>query len=100
MQRLGEELESLRQERDKLFDQLNDMAGRAGEWYEKAKEVQRQHDELKASQSQSQQIPNLDVVRDRVLSNLNRKVGKQSPEYKRTKTVLDSFIEEVKHDSP
>ncbi len=37
--------------------------------------------------------PDLEAVRARILSNL--KVGKQSPEYKRTKAAIDQFINEL-----
>lgn len=37
-----------------------------------------------------QQLPDLESVRDRILSDL--RVGKQAPEYKRTKSTLDKFI--------
>jgi hypothetical protein len=42
---------------------------------------------------QSQQQPNLEVIRERILSGL--RVGKQAPEYKRTKSVIDKFIAQV-----
>ena len=35
-------------------------------------------------------MPDLEAVRERILSGL--RVGKQSPEYKRTKAVIDRFI--------
>lgn len=40
-------------------------------------------------------MPDLDTIRNRIL--LQLKVGKQSPEYKRSKAVLDKFIAEVEH---
>ena len=64
------------------------MTARAGAWYEKAVAVQRDRDGVK------EHLPDLEAVRDRILSGLG--VGKQSPQYKRTKAVLDGFIEEVK----
>lgn len=39
-------------------------------------------------------LPDLEAVRDRILSSL--KVGKQAPEYKRTKAAIDRFIAEVR----
>jgi hypothetical protein len=36
----------------------------------------------------------LEGVRDRILSGL--KMGKQSPEYKRTKAAIDRFISELR----
>jgi hypothetical protein len=39
-------------------------------------------------------MPSLEAVRDHILSDL--KVGKQSPEYKRTKAAIDRFISEVR----
>ena len=38
-------------------------------------------------------MPDLDAVRERILSEL--RVGKQAPEYKRTKAVIDRFIAEL-----
>ena len=38
-------------------------------------------------------MPDFEAVRERILSGL--KVGKQSPEYKRTKAVIDRFIAEL-----
>jgi hypothetical protein len=43
---------------------------------------------------QSQQLPDLEVVRDRILSGV--KLGKQAPEYKRLKAAIDRFIAEVR----
>ena len=45
-------------------------------------------------QQQHQQLPDLEAVRERILSTL--KLGKQSPEYKRIKAAIDRFIEEVR----
>jgi hypothetical protein len=45
---------------------------------------------------QNQELPDLEAVRDRILSTL--KVGKQSPEYKRTKAAIDRFIAELLSD--
>ncbi len=39
-------------------------------------------------------MPDLALVRERILSGL--KVGKQSPEYKRTKAAIDRFISELR----
>ncbi len=39
-------------------------------------------------------MPALEAVSERILSGL--RVGKQSPEYKRTKAVLERFISEVR----
>lgn len=39
-------------------------------------------------------MPDFEAVRERILSGL--KVGKQSPEYKRTKAVLERFISELR----
>lgn len=50
-------------------------------------------DEAESLKRESQQLPDLQSVRDRYLSKL--KVGKQAPEYKRTKAVIDRFIGEV-----
>jgi len=43
---------------------------------------------------QQQQMLELEGVRDRILSGL--KMGKQSPEYKRTKAAIDRFISELR----
>ena len=47
-------------------------------------------EEVESLKQQSMQLPELETVRDRILSNL--KVGKQSPEYKRTKSLIERFI--------
>ncbi len=41
-------------------------------------------------------MPDFALVRERILSGL--RVGKQSPEYKRTRAVIDRFIAEVRSD--
>lgn len=41
-------------------------------------------------QAEQQQLPDLEQERDRYLASL--KLGKQAPEYKRTKSILDRFI--------
>lgn len=46
--------------------------------------------ELAANQASQSQQPDLEAIRDRVLASL--KLGKQAPEYKRTKKAIDSFI--------
>jgi len=51
-------------------------------------------DEVESFKQESQQLPDLDATRDRILSGL--KVGKQSPEYKRTKAAIDRFIAELR----
>lgn len=51
-------------------------------------------DEAESFRQESQQLPDLEATRDRILSGL--KVGKQSPEYKRTKAAIDRFISEVR----
>lgn len=51
-------------------------------------------DEAESFKQDSQQLPAFETVRDRILSGL--KVGKQSPEYKRTKASLDRFIAELR----
>lgn len=47
-------------------------------------------DAAESPKQESQQLPDLESVRDRYLSKLH--VGKQAPEYKRTKSTLDKFI--------
>ncbi|MCA1991535.1 MAG: hypothetical protein LDL41_05740 [Coleofasciculus sp. S288] len=59
-------------------------------------EVERLRQELDTtteSTRQSLEQPNLEALRDRVLSSL--KLGKQSPGYKTTKKALEKFIEEL-----
>lgn len=63
---LKNELEQLRQERDRLASALAECQA-----------------------SQPQQL-NYQAIRDRVLASL--RLGKQAPEYKRTKKAIDSFI--------
>lgn len=50
--------------------------------------------EAESLRQQPQTLPDLEAVRDRLLAGL--RVGKQSPEYKRTKTAIDRFIAEVR----
>lgn len=50
-------------------------------------------EELERSQSK-QKLPDLEVVRDRVL--LSLKLGKQAPEYKRVQKVIERFIGELR----
>jgi hypothetical protein len=58
---------------------------------DEAESLRQQLEVAKAPNLLSQ--PDLEIVRDRILSGL--KVGKQSPEYKRTKAAIDRFIGEV-----
>ncbi len=51
-------------------------------------------EEAASLRQESQQLPDLSAIRDRILSEL--RVGKQAPEYKRTKTTLDRFIAELR----
>lgn len=43
-------------------------------------------------------MPDMDATRDRILQNL--KLGKQAPEYKRTKSLLNKFIAELRSPEP
>lgn len=52
--------------------------------------MQRLRAENAELRQESQQLPDLESVRVRYLSNL--RFGKQAPEYKRTKSTLDKFI--------
>ena len=51
-------------------------------------------DAAESPKQESQQLPDLESVRDRYLSEL--KVGRQAPEYKRTKATIDQFIKKVR----
>lgn len=84
------EIQALKDELHQLRSQLEDMAAHAAEWYEKAKEYEQQ---LQDKESVGAPLPDLEVVRDRILQSL--KLGKQAPEYKRTKATLDRFIHEL-----
>ncbi len=55
--------------------------------------MQRLRAENAELRQQKEQLPDLEAVRDRILSGLQ--VGKQAPEYKRTKSVIDKFIANV-----
>lgn len=109
--KLRSQLAALSSERDRLSYQLNDQATRAGEWYEKAKEAQRERDELVElnhaltielsrvkTQGSQEQLPDLEAVRDRVLAGL--KLGKQAPGYKAAVKVLDRFVAELRSQTP
>lgn len=56
--------------------------------------VFRLRDEAKSLRQQEKQLPDLEAVRDRILSEL--RVGKQAPEYKRTKAAIDKFIVQMR----
>lgn len=81
-----EQIEALKHEVAHLQKQLEGQAAKAGEWYGIAKERQQ---EIERLQSQ-QQFPDLELECDRYLASL--RLGKQAPEYKRTKSTLDRFI--------
>lgn len=51
-------------------------------------------DEAESFRQESQQLPNFEAVRDRILYGL--KLGKQAPGYKRTKAAIDRFISELR----
>ncbi len=70
---LEAELEQLQQERDRLTQERSSLAL-----------------ELAACQTSQPQQPDLESSRDRFLATLP--VGKQAPEYKRTKKAIDGFI--------
>ncbi len=56
--------------------------------------MQRLRDKAASFKQKSQQLPDLEAIRDRILYGL--KLGKQAPEYKRTKATIDKFIGEVR----
>lgn len=81
------QLDDVIAERDNARSQLEDMAASSAEWYEKASLCNQQLQNSRAL------LPDLDAVRDRILQSL--KLGKQAPEYKRTKAILERFIHEL-----
>lgn len=72
-------MESLRQERTELQDQVEQLQSSG---------------QLKVELPSDTALSDLEEMRDRILASLGR--GKQSPEYKRTKAALDRFIRELK----
>ena len=88
IRRQSREIQALEDELHQVRSQLEDMAGKAGEWYDKAKEC-----EQRLEEHSNQQLLSLEAVRDRILQGL--KLGRQAPEYKRTKAILERFIQEL-----
>lgn len=91
----------MRDEAESLKRQIEQMAAIASELdevREQLKEALHERDAL-AEPHQRLSLSDLELVRDRILANLYRRVGKQSPEYKRTKSVLDNFIDEVEREA-
>lgn len=76
------ELEALKEENAQLRSHLEKAQA-------EAKSCHEQIDRLKTA------TPNLEVARARYLASLP--LGKQAPEYKRTKSVLDRFIAALQH---
>lgn len=76
---LKAELDQVRNERDELVELNNSLVVELDKFKTK---------------NEVEQLPDLEAIRDRVLSSL--RVGKQSPEYKRTKTAIDRFINELR----
>ena len=76
------------------------LAAESDELREQLKQAQKEHEKLAneidslRDQSQSHQLPALEVLRERVLSSL--KLGKQAPGYKAAVKALDLFIGEVR----
>ena len=83
---LRSQLDDVKVERDNVQSQLNHMASKAREWYDKAKECEQR---LQSEPT----FPDLEAVRERILQSL--KLGKQAPEYKRSKAILERFIQEL-----
>lgn len=71
---------------------LKDETSRLKDELEQARlDCARLRQELVVCQAKSQKQPlDLEAIRDRFLASL--RLGKQAPEYKRTKKILDSFI--------
>lgn len=90
VEQLKLQLAVLSDENARLKEQLDDQAEKAGQWYDKAKQLQGEIELL-----ETQQLPDLEAERDRFLAGL--RCGKQAPEYKRTKATIDRFIGEVRN---
>ena len=77
----AEELQELRQERDVTLDTVDALLSECERYLKRIQELEAKF---------------TPATRDRVLSTLG--VGKQSPQYKRVKAVLDQFVNEVQGD--
>lgn len=101
---MREEAESLKQESQQLhsqqaeFDKLRSQLKKAEKERDGLAELTNaltlELSSLRESQSQSQQIPDLEGTRDRVLFEL--KLGKQAPGYKAAVKALDRYIDELR----
>jgi hypothetical protein len=76
-----EELQELRQERDVTLDTVDALLSKCERYLKRIKELEAKF---------------TPATRDRLLSALG--VGKQLPQYKRVKAVLDQFVNEVQGD--
>lgn len=77
------ELEQLRSERDQLDREVNELHAKVGDL----------DLELTNLKQQPQQQLDFEAIRDRALTKL--KLGKQAPEYKRSKKAMDLLIAEL-----
>ena len=84
------ELQALRDSVSQLSSQLQAARSQLDDMTARATVCEQQLQE-------QQHLPDLDVIRDRVLGGL--RLGKQAPEYKRTKAILDKFIAEMRGES-
>ena len=84
------ELQALRDSVSQLSSQLQAARSQLDDMTARATVCEQQLQE-------QQHLPDLDVIRDRVLGGL--RLGKQAPEYKRTKATLDKFIAEMRGES-
>lgn len=75
-EQLLRQLSALEQENTKLIDNLVES------------------ERLCSALNQNQELPDYEVLRDRALAKL--KLGKQAPEYKRAKKVLEDFVNALK----
>ncbi len=83
-------------ERDELREQLEQTTKERDDLVELNQALTTELSRLKETQSAqtSQQLPNLEAVRDRILASL--KLGKQAPGYKALAKSLNQFIDELR----
>lgn len=81
---LRSQLAEVKAELEEAQAEANSCLDSAAQWQAIAEHAHEQIDQLKSAAG------DLETARDRYLASL--RVGKQAPEYKRTKTVLDRFI--------
>lgn len=85
-----EQLEDCQQHCEALHKQLASKLVEIEQLQQQLEALASENAELRARCQQRTEIPDLEAIRDQFLASL--RLGKQAPEYKRTKSALDRFI--------